>query len=118
MFTEFLTRTDLTTYETNALHAAEVKAREHSLTIGAYMTRYGRPEVMQEAAALFLELLESLTNDADIRTGALGYGQVMAEFAANDRHAAQATQLVNAFMFDLYRAAIAERAGLEAKVVA
>jgi hypothetical protein len=119
MFTEtILTRTELTAYETNALHAAEVKAREHSLAIGAFMTRYGRPEVLQEAAELFLELLESLTNDADIRTGALEYGQFMAEHGANQYGISQATQLLERFMFDLFRAVIGERAGLEAKAAA
>ena len=102
-----LNRTDLTDYETAQLHAAQLKIAEHSLAVGAFMTRYGREEVLQEAATLFLELLESLTNDANIRTGALAYGRDMAGF--EDVHASQATQLRERFAFDLYRAAVAER---------
>lgn len=104
-----LTRTDLTDYETAQLHSVDQKVAEHSLAVGAFVTRYGRPEVLNEAASVFLELLESLTADANIRTGALEYGMFMAEFGSNDRHASQAYQLRERFIFDLYRATIAER---------
>jgi len=102
-----LNRTELTAYETEQLHATQVKIRDHSFAVGAFMTRYGREEVLQEAATLFLELLESLTNDANIRTGALAYGRDMAGF--EDVHACQATQLCERFAFSLYSSAVAER---------
>jgi hypothetical protein len=104
-----LNRTDLTDYEAAQLHATELKVADHSFAVGAFMTRYGREEVLREAAELFLELLESLVADADIRTGALAYERDMSEFSMNDTHASQAHQLRQHFLFDLYRAAIAER---------
>mgnify|MGYP000075922505 CR=1 FL=1 len=104
-----LTRTDLTDYETAQLHAVDQKVYEHSIAVGAFMTRYGRHEVLVEAADVFMQLHDSLLADADIRTGALEYGMVMAEFSSNDRVASQAHQLRERFIFDLYRAVIAER---------
>ena len=114
MSTETLTRTALTAYEAEQLHAVQVRLNAHSLAIGAYMTRYGRPEVLQEAAELFLELLESLVNDADIRTGALAYERDMSEFAMAETRVSQATQLRESFAFDLYRAAVADRETVKA----
>lgn len=104
-----LTRTDLTQYETEKLHLAELKVADYSLAVGAFMTRYGREEVLKEAADLFLSMLDEFVADTDIRTGALEYGMFMAEFGMNDRHASQAYQLREAFMRDLFKAAIAER---------
>jgi hypothetical protein len=104
-----LNRTDLTDYEAAQLHATMLQVVDHSIAVGAFMTRYGQHEVLLEAANLFTDLLESLVTNADIRTGALAYGRNMSEFAKNDRHASQAYQLREEFLFDLYRAAIAER---------
>jgi len=113
-----LNRTDLTQYETEKLHLADRKVADHSLAVGAFMTRYGRPEVLQEAADLFLSLLDELVADTDIRTGALDYAMFMAECGMNDRHASQAYRLREEFQFDLYLAAISTREGNEARKVA
>lgn len=110
-----LNRTDLTAYETEVLHATEVKVAEHSFAVGAFMTRYGSEEVLHEAADLFLSLLDQLVADADIRDGALEYGQVMSEFGMNDSHASQAYQLRERFLFDLYRAVLGTREGNKVK---
>lgn len=104
-----LTRTQLTAYEAEALHRVDRAAYDHSLAVGAFVTRYGRPEVLQEAAELFLSLLDELVADTDIRTGAFEYAMFMAEFGMNDRHASQAYRLREEFQRDLYNAAIAER---------
>lgn len=104
-----LKRTDLTAYETNALHQTEVKVREHAFAVGAFVTRYGRQEVLMEAANLFMALHDDLVADADIRTGALDYGMFMAEFGMNDYHASQSHRLQEEFLVSLYRAVIAER---------
>lgn len=104
-----LNRTDLTAYETEVLHATKNKVAEHSLAVGAFMTRYGSEDVLQEAANLFLELVQQLDADANLRTAALVYGMEMAEFAANDRHASQAYQLRSRFLNYLYSAAAADR---------
>lgn len=104
-----LNRTDLTQYETEKLHLAQLKAMQHSLAIGAFMTRYGQPEVLQEAADLFLALLDEMVADTDIRTGAFDYAMTMLNFQMNDRRASQARRLRAEFMRDLYNAAISER---------
>jgi len=108
--TTTLNRTDLTAYETEILHATKVKVAEHSLAVGAFITRHGNEASLQEAATLFLELVQQLDADANIRTAALVYGMEMAESAANDRHASQAYQLRSQFLNYLYSAAAAERA--------
>jgi hypothetical protein len=104
-----LNRTDLTTYEAAQLHATQLKIAEHSIAVGAFVARCGRQEVRLEAAELFLQLLETLVNDENIRTGALAYERDMSEFSAAETRTSQATQLRERFAFDLYRAAVAER---------
>lgn len=110
-----LTRTELTPYEAQALYRVLLKTSNHSLAVGAFMTRYGQPEVLQEAADLFLSLLDELVADCSIRAEALEYGQAMAKFGMNDRHGSQARQLRENFMHDLYSAAVADREHLAAK---
>jgi hypothetical protein len=102
-------RTDLTEYETEKLHLAQLRVRDHSLAVGAFMTRYGQLEVLREAGDLHTFLTESLMADKDIRTGALGYGYEMELSRSNDRHAAQARQLCAAFLADVYASVIASR---------
>lgn len=108
------TRTDLTEHETNALHATKRRVYESSFSIGAFIMRSNDIALREQAAALFLELLNALVSDANIRTGALGYGRDMARFSMNDRNASQAHQLRAEFLSDLYRAAVSERENAEA----
>jgi hypothetical protein len=84
---------------------------EHSLAVGAFITRYGSKATLTEAADLFLKLLAELTADANLRPGALEYGMTSATWAANDRNASQAHQLRGEFLKMLFSAAIAERVG-------
>lgn len=109
--TATLTRTELTDHETATFHKAQLMARENSLAIGAFQTRYGQPELLTQAAELFLVALNGLVADNNIRTKALGYALEMSESRANSYGIAQATQLRELFLADLYRAAIAEREG-------
>jgi len=118
MTTTTLNRTDLTQYETEKLHLAQLKVRDHAIAVGAFMTRYGREEVLMEAADLFMFLLDDLVADTDIRDGALEYGMFMAEFRKNDRQVAQTYQLQGHFLFDLYRAVLGTREGNKAKAAA
>jgi hypothetical protein len=104
-----MNRTDLTAYETKALHEATLQIREHSLAVGAFVTRYGSEEVLAEAAELYLSMLDELTNDSQIRTGALEYGIAFAEGRANDRQASQASQLWGQFLSMVLTNAVADR---------
>lgn len=110
-----LTRTQLTDYEAAKLHEVAIKVYNHSFAVGAFMVRYGRPEVLAEAAELFSALLDELVADAEIRTEALGYGRIMANFKMEDTHASQSYRLCNEFEYDLFRAAIGTREGNQAK---
>ena len=109
--TATLTRTELTAYETAQLHRAKLEVAKHSLAVGAFVTRYGNETTLTEAAELFLELLEGLTADSDIRPGALEYGMTSATWAANDSNASQAHQLRGEFLKMLFSAALADRVG-------
>jgi hypothetical protein len=106
-----LTRTELTAHETAQLHRAKLEVAKHSLAVGAFVTRYGNEATLTEAAELFLELLESLTADSDIRPAALEYGMTSATWAANDRNASQAHQLRGEFLKMLFSAAMADKLG-------
>ena len=109
--TATLTRTELTAYEVEQLHRAKLEVANHSLAVGAFVTRYGNEATLTEAANLFLELLEALTADDQLRIGALEYGMTSATWAANDGNASQAHQLRGEFLKMLFSAAIAERVG-------
>jgi hypothetical protein len=76
--------------------------------------RSGNIAHREAAAEMFLKLCTALVSDSNIRTGALGYGREMARFSMNDGRATQAYQLRAEFLFDLYRAAVAERETKEA----
>lgn len=104
-----MNRTDLTAYETKALHEASVQIRNHSLAVGAFVTRYGREEVLAEAAELYLSILDKLTNDSQIRTGALEYGVAFAASKANLRQVSQASQLQGQFLEMVLTNAVADR---------
>jgi len=104
-----MNRTDLTEHEAAALHAATLQIREHSLAVGAFVTRYGREEVLAEAAELYLSMLDALTNDSEIRTGALEYGIAFAEGRANDRNSSQVSQFSGQFFAMLLTNAVADR---------
>lgn len=103
-------RTDLTAYETEQLQAARVAVKAQSLAVGSFVFGSGNPDYLQAAADLYLDLLAKLTADADIRTGALGYGLFLAMGRANDRHASQASVLQGKFLIMLFENAIADRA--------
>jgi hypothetical protein len=104
-----MNRTDLTAYETKTLHEATLQIRKHSLAVGAFVTRYGREEVLAEAAELYLSLLEALTNDLEIRTGALEYWNAFAASRANLRQVSQAAQLQGQFLEMVLTNALADR---------
>ncbi len=106
---EPLTRLELTAYEAERLHETEKSVAAHSISVGAFVTRYGPQEALSEAAGLFLGLLDGLVADTNIRSGALGYGMLMADFRKEERQVSQTYQLQAHFLFDLYRAAIGER---------
>jgi hypothetical protein len=103
----FLTRTELTAHEYETIGNTAQKVRDHSLAVGAFVTRYGREEVLAEAADLYLSLLAELTNDLEIRTGALEYGLFFAQERTKDKN--QARQLQGEFLVLLYQNAIADR---------
>lgn len=103
----WVNRMDLTAYETEAGHQVALKVREHSLAVGAFVTRYGRDEVLQEAAELYLLLVEELTNDSQIRMEALDYALHWAENRTRDK--VQAIQLQGEFLKMIYNNVIANR---------
>lgn len=102
-------RLDLSEYEAKQLHEVGLEVKKHSLAVGHWVMRYGRPELLQEAAGLFLGLMCNLVQDKALRTEAFGYAEAMAKFAANDSHASQAHRLCEEFEHQLYQAVIAER---------
>lgn len=91
------------------MHLAELQVADNSFAVGAFVMNHGRPEVLEQAAKLFIALLAEMVDDCDLRTGALDYGLAMSTFAANDYHASQSYKLRSEFLASIYRAAIATR---------
>lgn len=117
MTTTMLTRTDLTEYETEKIHLAEMRALEYSLEVSAFVIRDTRQRsAIKRAADLCDAMLTEFVNDTDIRTGALEYALKMSEFGMEDPHAFQGYRLRQEFLRDIYRLAIHIRntRGLEA----
>ena len=103
------TRTDLTAYEVEKLHAVSLIVKKFSLEVGAFVTRSGSERDKTIAANLYLELLEDLVSDNEVSTGAIRYDLFMASHGKLDENASQAYRLRCDFLEMLFNNVIAER---------